>query len=48
MTLAFQTMANVVVVATAVSRLNSRLAVIETKLRYVERELKMLPHDTKL
>ncbi len=41
MTLGLQVAANVVLMATAVSRLNARLAVIETKLVYVERELRL-------
>ena len=39
--LLMQVGANVVMVAAAVSRLSARLAVIETKLVYVERELRM-------
>lgn len=40
-TLGMQVAANVVIVAVAVSKLHARLAVIETKLIYVERELRM-------
>lgn len=39
--LGMQVAANIVIVSAAVSRLHSRLAVIETKLVYVERELRM-------
>ena len=33
--------ANVVAVAVAVGRMSARLAIIETKLRYIEHELRM-------
>lgn len=40
-TVGMQIAANVVLMAAAVSRLTARLAVIETKLIYVERELRL-------
>ena len=40
-TLGMQIAANVVLMAAEVSRLTARLAVIETKLIYVERELRL-------
>ena len=41
LTLGMQVAANIVLMAAAVSRVGARLAVIETKLIYVERELRM-------